>query len=329
MDVKPSDVAMDDPVLKHIGYDFVQIQQDQTVGEALAKVRETPTIGRIIYFYVVDRQNRLSGVVPTRRLLLSASETPLAEIMVRDVVTLPESATVLDACELFTMHRLLAFPVVDAKRRIVGIVDVDLYTQGRSEIEEAERSDDLFQLIGVHLVEAQLGHPLTAFRSRFPWLLCNVAAGIMAAFLSGVFEDELQRVVALAMFVPVVLGLAESVSIQSVSLALQILHGQPPTLAAYVKKLKREMLTGVMLGLLSATLVAIAALLWQRNGRLALCLLVGITGGVAAAAIIGMSMPNILRMLRRNPQVAAGPIALAVADMVTLLVYFSLARWIA
>ncbi len=329
MDVKPSDVAMDDPVLKHIGYDFVQIQQDQTVGEALAKVRETPTIGRIIYFYVVDRENRLCGVVPTRRLLLSALETPLAEIMVRDVVTLPENATVLDACELFTMHRLLAFPVVDAKRRIVGIVDVDLYTQGRSEIEEAERSDDLFQLIGVHLVEAQLADPLTAFRSRFPWLLCNVAAGIMAAFLSGVFEDELQRVVALAMFVPVVLGLAESVSIQSVSLALQILHGQPPTLAAYGKKLKRELLTGVMLGLLSATLVAIAALVWQRNGRLALCLLVGITGGVAAAAIIGMSMPNILRMLRRNPQVAAGPIALAVADMVTLLVYFSLARWIA
>ncbi len=268
-------------------------------------------------------------MVPTRRLLLSPLETPIAEIMVREVVTLPETATVLEACELFTMHRLLAFPVIDHKRRIVGIVDVDLYTQGRSEIEEAERSDDLFQLIGVHLVEAQLANPWTAFRSRFPWLLCNVAAGIMAAFLSGLFQEELERVVALAMFVPVVLGLAESVSIQSVSLALQILHGQPPTLATLGKKLKRELFTGALLGLLSATLVAIVAVIWLRNVRLALCLLGGITGGVATAAMIGMTMPNVLRLLRRNPQVAAGPIALAVADMVTLLVYFSLARWIA
>ena len=139
-------LSMDDSVLKHMGYDFVQIRQNLTVGQALAQVRQNPTIGRVIYFYVVDDENRLCGVVPTRRLMLSSLETPIAEIMVRQVITIPETATVLDACELFTMHRLLAFPIVDHKRRLVGIVDIDLYTKGRSELEEAERWTTCFSL---------------------------------------------------------------------------------------------------------------------------------------------------------------------------------------
>jgi len=321
-------INMNDPVLKHLGYDFVQINQNLTVGQALASIRNNPTVGRIIYFYVVDHEGRLCGVVPTRRLLLSPLETPVADIMVRDVVTIHESATVLEACELFATHRLLAFPIVDHKRRIVGVVDVQLYTEGRSELEAAERSDDLFQLIGVHLAEAQQVHPLSAFRGRFPWLLCNIAGGILAALISGIFEDELKRTVALAMFVPVVLGLSESVSIQSVSLTLQLIHAQTPTLTLLVSKLKRELLTGLLLGLGSAGCVALAAILWLRDARLAWCLLVGITGGVTASAMVGMAMPNVLRLLRRNPQVAAGPIALACADMITLVAYFSLARWL-
>jgi magnesium transporter len=322
-------IAMADSVLEHMGFDFVQISQSQTVGEALASIRENPTIGRIIYFYVVDVDNRLCGVVPTRRLLLSPLEKPVAEIMVRDVLTIPETATVMDACELFTLHRLLAIPVIDHKRRILGIVDVQLYAHGRGELEAAERSEDLFQLIGVHLTEAQQAHPVTAFRRRFPWLICNIVGGILAAFISGVFEEELQRQVALAMFVPVLLGLAESVSIQSVSLTLEILHGQAPTVAMLWTKLRREFFTGVLLGIASASAVALVAYIWQHNSRVALCLLGGIGGGVTAAALLGVTMPNVLRMFRRNPQVAAGPIALACSDMVTLVAYFSLARWIA
>ena len=319
---------LDEPVLKHMGYDFVQIKQGLTVGQALASIRENPTIGRIIYFYVVDDDGRLAGVVPTRRLLLNPLDTPVDQVMVREVVTVPETATVLEACELFTLHRLLAFPVIDHKRRIVGIVDVELYAQQRGELEAAERNEELFQLIGVHLAESQQASPVLAFRSRFPWLITNIVGGILAAFLSGLFEAELQRVVELALFVPVVLALAESVSIQSVSLTLQILHGQRPSAKALLGKLRRELFTGFLLGLASAAAVALVALIWLGNARVAFCLLAGIGTGVTAAAVIGVAMPNLLRMLRRNPQVAAGPVALALSDMFTLLVYFSLARWI-
>jgi magnesium transporter len=211
---------LDDPITRHMRQDYSRLHVNQTVGEALEAIRRQPPEGRVIYFYVVDDDNRLQGVVPTRRLLLSALDKKVADIMVREVITISRHATVLDACEFFTLHRLLAFPIVDEDHRIAGVVDVELYTTELTELDRSERNDYLFQLVGVHLTEAQQSSPLIAFRSRFPWLLCNIVGGILAAFLAGVFEGELQRAVALALFIPVVLALAESVSIQSVSLAL-------------------------------------------------------------------------------------------------------------
>ena len=133
--------------------------------------------------------------------------------------------------------------------------------------------------------------------------------------------------VALAIFIPVVLALSESVSIQSVSLAIQLLHGQRPTLQAILKKLRSEAMTGLLLGIASAAVVGIVAIVWLEV-RVVVALLGGILGGVTAAAMIGMSIPNLLRFFQREPRVAAGPIALAFTDIVTLLVYFSLARWL-
>ena len=317
---------LNDLVTQHMRRDFTQLQIGQTVGEALNSLRDKQPEGRIIYFYVLDSLGRLQGVVPTRRLLLNPPDRPIAEIMVRQVIAIPQAATVLDACEFFTMHRLLAFPVVDEDHRIIGVVDVELYTNELSELETSHRSDDLFQLVGVHLAEAQQNSPVVAFRFRFPWLLCNLAGGILAAFLSGIYEDELQRVVALALFIPVVLALAESVSVQSVSLALQALHGKPPTLRMLLHKVRWESLTGLFLGGATGTIVCLVALIWLGNFKVAMCVLVGIAGGVTVAAIVGIALPNVLRLLRRDPQVAAGPIALAAADMITLLLYFNFAR---
>ncbi len=318
---------LQDRITTKMHSEFCKVRIDQTVGEALESIRRAPPQNRVIYFYVVDDDNKLQGVIPTRRLLLSELCTPLADIMVRDVITIPHTATILEACEFFVIHRLLAFPVVDADGRMVGLVDVELYTNELEELDRVERQDDLFQLIGVHLAESHQASPVIALRSRFPWLLANIAGGILAAFLSGMFEAELQKVVALAMFIPVVLALSESVSMQSVSLSLQLLHGQRPTLGALVAKLRRESLTGILLGATSAVVVALVAALWLRDVRVAFCLLLGITLGVTASALIGVLMPNVFRMGKRDPQVAAGPVALALSDLVTLLVYLNLARW--
>jgi magnesium transporter len=165
-----TEVRLNEPITRHLRPDFARLDIGQTVGEALADLRQHPPPGRIVYFYVTDPDGRLAGVVPTRRLLLSPPDTPLADIMIRRVIALPDSATVLDACEFFTLHRLLAFPVVDAERRVIGVVDVELYTDELSGLDDRgddrERAHDLFQLVGVHLAEARQGSPLGSFRRR-------------------------------------------------------------------------------------------------------------------------------------------------------------------
>jgi magnesium transporter len=319
---------LNESVVRHMRHDLACLDADQSVGDALSMIRQEPPSGRIIYFYVVDYQLRLVGVLPTRRLLLSPPEKLISEIMISSVIAIPDSATVLEACEFFTLHRLLAFPVVDASHRIIGVVDIELYTEELDDVDRQQRGDDLFQLVGVHLAQAKLGSPWSTFASRFPWLLCNIGGGLLAAALAELFAAELKRVVALALFIPVVLALAESVSIQSVSLALQTLRGQRPTMREILTKLYREMWTGGLLGIASGGAVGLVALLWLGHGALALCLVLGIGLGVTGAAIIGVAIPNLLRLVTGDPRLAAGPIALAAADMFTLVLYFNLARWL-
>jgi magnesium transporter len=315
---------LDEPITRHMHQDYTRLSPQQTVGQALQWLRDHPPPGRIIYFYVVDDADRLCGVVPIRRLVLSQPDRPLREIMVERVITLPAAATVLEACEFFIQHRLLAFPVVDADRRMLGIVDVELYTGELTELSEAAQREDLFQRIGVRL--ARPTSALTAFRTRFPWLGANLFAGITAALLAGVFEGVLSRFVALAFFIPVVLNLAESVSSQSVSLTLQFLHGQPPTWRWLLAQVRAELATGALLGLASGAAMALVALAWLGQPRVAWCLLGGIAGGVTGAAVLGIVLPVVLRLLHLEPRVAAGPVALAGADIITILIYLSLAQ---
>ena len=316
---------LNDPVTTHMRTDPTRLKVGLTVAGTLDYVRKAPTTGRVVYFYVVDDDDRLKGVVPTRRLLLADPATPVEDIMIRQVVAIPQSATVLDACEFFTLHKLLAFPVVDDQKRVVCVVDVDLYTEELIDLDRQEGTDDLFQLIVVHLTEAEQKNVGTQFRRRFPWLLANVAGGLLAAVLAYLYEDVATLAV-MTPFIPIVLALGESVSIQSVSLALQTLHGERPTWASLWRKVGRELVVGLMLGAGCGLLVGVIALAWMGKFAVGVALFGAIAGGVTGAAAVGLAMPLVLRMLRRDPQVASGPIALAVADMLSLLIYFNLGR---
>lgn len=322
----PRDI-LTDPVSQHMRTDPTRVAADGTVAQALDCIRTHEIGGRVVYFYAVDGDDRLVGVVPTRRLLRAAPATAVREVMIRPVTAVPHTATVLEACEFFTLHKLLAFPVVDDDRRLIGLVDVDLYTDELEDLERRREGDDLFQLVGVHLTEGEQRRTVFAARRRFPWLLCNVAGGMIAAVIADANGD----VAALALVVPfiaLVTGMAEGVAMQSVSLALQTLHRRRAGWAALARGLGREVLVGLLLGVACGMIVGGVALLWKGSARAGLSLGLGIAGGVAASAVVGFALPFLLRMARRDPQVAAGPIALAAADLVTLLLYFNLARWL-
>jgi magnesium transporter len=329
-----TEAQLNEPVTNYTRTDYATVYPQWTVGEALAHMRDHPPPGRIIYFYVVDESMRLVGVVPTRRLVLSGLDASMRDIMISSVIAIPASATLLDACEFFSLHRLLAFPVVDEARRLVGVIDIEAYAEELAETGETDpasappgRMDDVFQLIGVRLTRSQQARPLVAFRGRFPWLLCNIAGGALAALLAEVYQVQLtwQNAV-LALFIPVVLALAESVAIQSVTLALESVRDADASWRGLFKRLRPEVLTGLMLGSCAGLLVGALAALWQGLALLFAIVLGGIAIGVTCAAVAGLTVPHLLRLLKRDPQVAAGPIALTCADVAALLAYFNLAR---
>lgn len=317
---------LNDPITAHMKTAAPLLRGDQTVNEALDMVRSSSDVGRVVYFYVVDQDRRLQGVVPTRKLLLSPTSTRVADIMSERMITIPSTATVLTACELFTQHKLLAFPVVDEDFMVLGAIDVDLYTEEIQAIDRRQDSDDLFQLIGVHLSGAAQNNARLAFAGRFPWLLCNVLGGMLSALIADAYQD-VSTLAVVAPFIALVTALAESVSIQSVSLALQALHGQSPK-GTFARHLRMELMVGLLLGGACGLVVGIVAWLWKGSLIVALSLMLGILGGVVMSAGVGLSLPFLLKLFRRDPQLASGPIALALSDVVTLLCYFNLGRWL-
>lgn len=312
---------LDEPIFAYLRRDFVPLNVNLTVGGALEHLRVQQLGEKIVYFYVVDDSDRLMGVVPTRRLLMAAPSMPLASLMVADIVTLPSWATVRQACDLFISRKLLAFPVVDAKGHLHGVADISLFTRELADIASRQSADDAFQLIGIHL-RPDLG-PWAGFRDRFPWLLANVTGGLLAAFVTGQYEALLDAVVVLALFIPVVLALAESVSIQSVTLTLQALHAggtNPPR-----RSLLRELATAALLGLGCGALVGTVAGVWHQNWVLTAAIAGAITMSMVTASALGVLLPKLLHAMQRDPSIAAGPIVLALADLATLVFYFNLA----
>jgi magnesium transporter len=313
--------------LAHARSDFPRIQAGQTIADALAAVQRSQIGSRIVYFYVLDDQERLVGVVPTRRLLLNPPETPIASIMVISVIHLPADATLLDACEMFLLHRLLALPIVDEQGRMLGVIDVDEYTDELSELGRDEQAQDIFQLIGVRVALLRHASLPALFRNRFPWLLANIGGGLACAAIGGVFQATLDQILALALFIPVVLALAESVAVQSLTLTLQAQHGSRIDWASVLKSLARELPVGIALGTACGILVAAVAWLWQGQPGVAACILVSILLSVTTATVLGLLVPSAMLAAQRDPKVASGPLTLAVADMLTMVYYLGLATW--
>jgi magnesium transporter len=318
------------PALDYARRDFPLLEADATVEKALEAIRREGVGERVIYFYAIDERKRLVGVVPTRRLLTAPPATRLREIMVPRVIALPGEATVLEACEFFVLYKFLAFPVVDAERRVIGIVDTDVFMESVLETEEPEREgvrEDFFEALGFHLAQVRDASPWRVFRYRFPWLLVTVAGGTICAILAGFFETTLAHSLVIAFFLTMVLGLNESVSTQSMSVTIQALRSARLNWHWFVAAFRHELATALFLGLACGGLVAVIVWFWHSDVRAA-----GVIGGSIAlslvtACLFGLGVPSLLHHLKLDPKIAAGPVTLALADFLALVFYFTSA-WI-
>ena len=303
------------------------LYETQTISEALESLRKRKIDEKIIYFYVVNEEGELQGVVPTRTLLLKDSGRKIKDVMMRSVVRVREDQSLEEAMEILTSQKLLALPVVDAKQRLKGIIDVQLYLEESFDIANARHSSDVFQILGLTLEEGKHKGPWKSYRIRMPWIVCNMAGGIACAIISFFYKDVLARVVLLAMFIPLILTLSESISMQSMTQSLHFLR-QPRI--SFKRIIQRVLLEGRMAILLAATcsvVVGLLSLLWDGGLGASLTIAVSLFFGVSISACVGASIPLILHAKSLDPKVASGPVVLMFADVITTMIYLSLGTW--
>jgi magnesium transporter len=328
MNIAPGIPDFDAAVVEHARTDFPLLDADMAVGDALERIRREGVGERVIYFYVVDEEKRLAGVVPTRRLLTAALQAPLSEIMVRRVVAIPATASVLDACEFFVLYKFLAFPVVDEKRHIVGIIDANLFAEEILGSEDRDRHSgivepEFFEALGFHIEQIRGASPWRSFRFRFPWLLVTVTGGTLSAILARFFEATLARSLVLAFFLTMVLALNESVSMQSMSVTIHALRSISVTSGWLASAFRREVVTALLLGLACGFVVSAIVFTWRHDFAGAFVIGGSIAVSLVSACALGLGVPSLLHRFKLDPKIAAGPVALALADFVALVIYFT------
>ena len=318
----------DAAVVEHARKDFPLLDADMAVGDALERIRREGVGERVIYFYVVDEEKRLAGVVPTRRLLTTALQARLSEIMVRRVVAIPATATVLDACEFFVLYKFLAFPVVDEERHIVGIIDANLFAEEILGSEDRDRPSgivepEFFEALGFRIEQIRGASPWRIFRFRFPWLLVTVTGGTLSAILARFFEATLARSLVLAFFLTMVLALNESVSMQSMSVTIHALRSISVTSGWLASAFRREVVTALLLGLACGFVVSAIVFMWRHDFAGAFVIGGSIAVSLVSACALGLGVPSLLHRFKLDPKIAAGPVTLALADFVALVIYFT------
>jgi len=313
------------PVTAFARRDVAVLTSHTTVRDALDTIRAQGLGERIVYFYVEDANDALCGVIPTRRLLTAPLDQPIASIMIRRVVSVSQRATMLEAYELLAAHKLLALPVVDDAAHLVGVVDVQMFTGEAFDASQQALREELFEAIGFGVWQARDASPLRAFRFRFPWLLATILSGLMCALVAAVYATTLAKLLILAFLLTLVLGLGESVSMQSMTVTIQALRATRVTLRWYLAALRRELSTAALLGAGCGSIVAVVVWFWH-GAALAACIVgVSILLVICSACVLGLSIPALLHALQLDLKIAAGPVTLALTDLSTIVLYFSLA----
>ncbi len=295
----------------------------QTIGEALADLRARTIDHPVVYVYVLDDDDRLVGQLPTRALLFAPPSTPVREAMRRELTTVSIDTSLEEALSVFGSSRLLALPVVDGEGRLVGAIDVEQYARERLARAERERVRQVFQTLGLAVDHPEVLTARESFRMRMPWLLCNIGGGVLCAIVAWLFTDLLQQVVLLSFFLPLVLTLGESVAMQSVTLTV---GGEDDRrgLSGALKALRNELGAALLLALCCGTIVAVVSLVWGGGVAGAATMFAAVAASMVFASLAGGAIPMALHAFRLDPSVAAGPIALVLADTATTAIYFSL-----
>jgi magnesium transporter len=323
---------LSDRVTEHLHRRFVRLRSDDTLAQSLARIHQEESDQQIVYFYVLDEAERLVGVVPVRSLLFEKPDSRIADIMIPEVITVSDTTSIADAGATLLEYKLLAVPVVDAKGRMLGVLDLSHFTEDALDtlsMVQRPQTDRVFQMLGLHISLNRHVSVWAHFRERFPWLLCNVASGLLCAIIASFYELLIQQIVLLAMFMTVVLALGESVSMQAMTITLQALNVKHFSWGIVRRFLRKELAASLLLGIGCGTLIGAAAFIWKGQSLQSFAISLSVVLSILTACALGVVIPSLIRALRMDPKIAAGPIVLACADVATLLFYFNVMRMLA
>ncbi len=287
---------------------------------------------QVEYFYVTDHDNVLLGKLTPKDLIYSPPKTKLVDIMDDDVFQLEKDISLEKALKALTRHQVLVIPVVDENRRFVGVLEVlphdheMLYQAKKNQLQAAK--EDIFQFIGLTIEQSKWNSSWLEFRYRMPWLACNLFGGLICAVIGEFYQLTLAEFVILALFIPLVLTLSESVSIQSMTLSLRFLHLRKIYWLQVWRRVVVEWKTSLLLS--GACAIIIGAFYFALSVDIKPIL--AISGSMFIAMIVsatfGALFPIVLHLFKLDPKVAAGPLVLMMADIVTIAIYLSVSTWL-
>ncbi len=302
--------------------EYVVINQNMTIREAMVHLRSAaPDAETIYYVFVVDDEQKLVGVISLRDLIISEQDDKISDVMSDRVVSSYVGDHQEDIAQLMRDYDFLALPVVDLQQHLLGIITVDDIL----DVMDIEASDDYSKLAAVTDMEPGDQTAFNAAKKRLPWLVILLFLGLITASLIGRFEETLDQVAVLAIFIPLIAGMAGNSGTQALAVTVRGLATGEISKEGFFKRLRRETVTGLITGVTCGILMFFIILVWMDHLYLGIIVGVSIAASLLVATIAGSLMPLLMHKFHIDPAVASGPFITTINDIISVLIYFGLA----
>ncbi|MBM7582599.1 magnesium transporter [Caldicoprobacter guelmensis] len=308
--------------------EFVDLKKEMTVAEALDKIRRVGRDREIIYTcYVTDARRKLEGIVSLKDLVLASPDTKVEDIMKKDVIYVDTYDDQEEVAEVFKKYDLLAVPVVDQEKRLVGIITIDDIV----DVIEEETTEDIQRMAAIQPTEEEYldATPFMIARKRLLWLLILMISATVSGYIIRKYEVALEAVVALAAFIPMLMDTAGNAGSQSSTTVIRSLVLGELEFRDILKVIWKEMQIGTLAGLALA-LINFLRVYFIEGYSFSIAITISLTlvFVVIIAKIIGGVLPMIADKVGVDPTVMASPLITTIADAISLTIYFTLAVWI-
>ena len=279
----------------------------------------------VFYLYVTDEQKRLTGVISLRDMVTAEPESDLKSIMTRNVVSITPETDQEEVARQVSRYNLLAIPVIDHDRTLLGIVTVDDVV----DVIREEATEDFLQMAGVGKDREILLKPtFENVKLRLPWLFVTWIGGMIVSWISGVFEPVLMSTIALPAFIPVIIGMGGNVGTQSSTIIIRGFATGRIQLSMIGAVIWKEMRVGMLLGIFYGILLGVVSTLFKFlnvSPRIGLIVGLSICISMLIATSIGTLIPILLRKLDVDPAIATGPFVTTSIDILGIIFYFLIA----